>query len=130
MGHTEFDYTAEILLKIPIDYLSALWQEPWAVGAAIAFVSLVANAEFYRRFQASIRSAPRLDPIEDSIAALPTITVVVPAYNEAANITDCLTAILANEWPGSAAMQVMVADDESTDETLSWRRWWLKKTKE
>lgn len=103
---------------MPFDRLSELWHEPWIIGIAIAFVSLVANAEFYRRFQASIRSAPRLDPIEDNVASLPTITVVIPAYNEAANITDCLTAILANEWPNSAAMQVIVADDESTDETL------------
>jgi len=108
-----------MLAKLPIDSLSELWHEPWAMGTAIALVSLVANAEFYRQFQVSTRSAPRLDPIEDDSAALPTITVVVPAYNEAANITDCLTAILENEWPGSAAMQVIVADDESTDETLA-----------
>ena len=112
-----------ILNALPVDSLSSLnWQElsqnPWAIGTVIAFVSLVANAEFYRRFQASIRSAPRLDAIEDSLDALPTITVVIPAYNEAVNITDCLSAILENNLPDDA-MQVIVADDESTDETLA-----------
>ena len=83
----------------------------------IALASLVANAEFYRRFQTSVRSAPRLDPIEAEGDLLPSISVVIPAYNEAANITDCLTAILANE--GVAEMQVIVADDESIDDTAA-----------
>ena len=117
-------------MTIPLPILSALtaidlsvldWRElsedPWFVGLVAAFVSLVANAEFYRRFWVSIRSAPRLDAIEDEVDSFPTISVVIPAYNEAANITDCLIAILENEWAGSAQMQVLVADDESTDET-------------
>ena len=109
-----------------IDGLSGLWHElwndPWFGGSVIAFVSLVANADFYRRFQASIRSAPRMAPVEGTLSPVPTITVIIPAYNEAANITDCLKAILSNDLPEPSNMQVIIADDESTDETVELAR--------
>lgn len=113
-----------ILSALTIDDLTALdWhtigRDPWFIALGAVLVSLMANAEFFRRFQASIRSAPRLDPIEDEVDALPTISVVIPAYNEAANITECLKAVLENDWVGSARMQVIVADDESEDETAT-----------
>ena len=110
-----------LFLTVGIGGLSGLWHElwndPWLGGSVIAFVSLVANTDFYRRFQASIRSAPRMAPIEGTLSSLPTVTVIIPAYNEAANITDCLEAILSNDLPEPSNMQVIVADDESTDET-------------
>ena len=45
-----------------------------------------------------------------------SLTVVVPAYNEAANIADCVASILASEPPCSA-WRVLVVDDGSTDQT-------------
>lgn len=48
--------------------------------------------------------------------ALPTsLTVIVPAHNEAMGIEDCLRAILASTFAGS--MQVIVIDDGSDDDT-------------
>ena len=48
---------------------------------------------------------------------LPTIAVVIPAYNEAENIRDCVLAVLtATE---TTQMQVWVVDDQSIDETLA-----------
>lgn len=84
---------------------------------AVVFASCVANAEFHRRFQSSIRSAPRLDPLAKVPDSLPSISVIIPAYNEAVNITGCLEAVLGNDLPKGARLQVIVADDESTDET-------------
>ena len=108
---------------------SSLWRDPWFIGLVAAFVSLVANAEFYRRFGASIRSAPRLDAEKDDLSegdllkgeasVLPSVSVIVPAYNEAANIEDCLRAILKNRRPAADRLQAIVADDESTDETAA-----------
>lgn len=103
------------------------WSDPWLALFGLLIASAIANADFHRRFQASIRSAPRLDPL-DLLNALdtesfgdtsisPSLSVIVPAYNEAVNITDCLAAVLANDLPGSVQLQVIVADDESTDET-------------
>jgi 4-hydroxybenzoate polyprenyltransferase len=47
-----------------------------------------------------------------------SLTVVVPAYNEAANIGDCVASILASEPPCSAWRRLVV-DDGSTDQTAA-----------
>ena len=77
----------------------------------------IANADFHRRFQSSIRCAPSLDAITQAPEHLPSLSVVVPVYNESANIADCLEAILTSGWPDGSVLQVIVADDESTDNT-------------
>ncbi|WP_010307782.1 glycosyltransferase family 2 protein [Synechococcus sp. CB0101] len=61
--------------------------------------------------------APRLlelpadqQPVEQSL------TVVVPAYNEATNIEACVSHVLASEMPCSS-WQLLVVDDDSSDAT-------------
>lgn len=48
---------------------------------------------------------------------LPEIAVVIPAYNEAENIQDCLLAVLNST--DSTQVQVWVVDDQSIDPTLA-----------
>lgn len=43
--------------------------------------------------------------------------MIVPAYNEAENIKDCLTAILKSTSLPSETLEVWLVDDQSTDET-------------
>lgn len=106
------------------------WSDPWLGLFVLLIASAIANADFHRRFQASIRSAPRLDRFELPTGPsaldpelnrpthpLPSLSVIIPAYNEAVNIADCLEAVLMNDWPDAVRLQVIVADDESTDET-------------
>jgi len=50
-------------------------------------------------------------------SSLPSISVIIPAYNEAVNIVGCLEAVLNNDLPPNAKLQVIVADDESNDDT-------------
>ena len=45
--------------------------------------------------------------------------MIIPAYNEAVNIEGCVKAVLANELPADATLQLIVADDASTDDTLA-----------
>jgi chlorobactene glucosyltransferase len=45
---------------------------------------------------------------------LPSVSVLVPARNEACNIEACLTSLLAQDYP---RFEVIVLDDQSTDET-------------
>ena len=52
------------------------------------------------------------DPLPDDGASL---SVVIPARDEAANIERCVRAVLAVDWPGD--LQVVVLDDRSTDGT-------------
>lgn len=47
---------------------------------------------------------------------LPTVTVIVPAHNEAAVIDRCLTSVKAQDYPHEK-LEVIVIDDGSTDGT-------------
>jgi cellulose synthase/poly-beta-1,6-N-acetylglucosamine synthase-like glycosyltransferase len=72
---------------------------------------------FNQSFQASIASAPRLTAPLTPPTQLPTIAVVIPAYNEEINLRACVEAVLSNKLPDPQQLQVWVADDESTDGT-------------
>ena len=61
---------------------------------------------------------PALGKVPDSLTVPDALTVVVPAYNEAANIADCVASILASEPPCSA-WRLLVVDDGSTDQTAA-----------
>jgi len=68
--------------------------------------------------------APRLAQLQESGldgagALAPTsLTVVVPAFNEAANIAACLTSILGSEDP-CGDWRVLLVDDRSSDATVA-----------
>ena len=49
---------------------------------------------------------------------LPSVTVIVPAHNEAAVIDRCLTSVKAQDYPHDK-LEVIVIDDGSTDETAA-----------
>ncbi len=70
---------------------------------------------FHQSFQASMASAPYLEPLQKIPNRLPTIAVIIPAYNEAINIRDCVEAALRSDLPDPHQLQVWIADDESTD---------------
>jgi glycosyltransferase involved in cell wall biosynthesis len=72
---------------------------------------------FNQSFQASIVSAPRLTLSATPLTQLPTIAVVIPAYNEEINLRACVEAVLSNELPEPEQLQVWIADDESSDGT-------------
>lgn len=48
--------------------------------------------------------------------AVPFVSVLVPARNEAANVEACITALLDNDYPANR-VEVIVVDDFSTDDT-------------
>ncbi|WP_228025257.1 glycosyltransferase family 2 protein [cf. Phormidesmis sp. LEGE 11477] len=93
------------------------WFDPWLGFWGLLFASCIANLDFHRRFQSSIRSAPRLDLLEDLPTKLPSVSVIIPAYNEEENIAGCMESVLANALPDGAQMRLIVADDESNDRT-------------
>ncbi|MEO1396699.1 MAG: glycosyltransferase family 2 protein [Cyanobacteria bacterium J06634_5] len=103
----------QLLLVLGFDTL----YDPWLGMLVLLVVSVIANADFHRRFQSSIRSAPRLDPLTAVPAELPSLSVIIPVYNESVNVTACLQSVLANDVPAQMSLQVIVADDESTDDT-------------
>ncbi|MFO8238261.1 MAG: glycosyltransferase [Prochlorococcaceae cyanobacterium] len=67
--------------------------------------------------------APRLAPLlaapeQGGQPPQGSLTVVVPAYNEAANIGPCLSSLLASEPPCSH-WRVLLVDDDSSDDTVA-----------
>ena len=91
-----------------------VWIGLWSLGLVVAMVAI---AIFHRRLQSSLATAPRLPLLDQAPDTLPSVSLIIPAYNERANITDCLDAALASHLPNLEQLQVIVADDESTDET-------------
>ena len=98
-------------------YGIAGWLDPWLGLWALLFASGVANLDFHRRFQRSIQGAPRLNPQKSIPDDLPSVSVIIPAYNEAVNIAGCMESVLSNKIPDGSQMTLIVADDESTDDT-------------
>jgi GT2 family glycosyltransferase len=94
-----------------------------AAAAALGLVILIAGLALV------FARAPRLAqlPAPDAVASLAqalastSLTVVVPAYNEAANIAACLTSILGSEDP-CGDWRVLLVDDCSTDATVAIAR--------
>ncbi len=90
---------------------------PTLLEMGVLFLSGYVIARFNQSFQSSISSATGLASVATPPAFLPTIAVVIPAYNEAINLRDCTEAVLKSELPDPAKLQIWIADDESTDET-------------
>ena len=91
-----------------------------AAAADLGLVILIAGlARVFAR-------APRLAELQESgsdasaavALANTSLTVVVPAYNEAANISACLTSLLGSEDP-CGDWRVLLVDDRSTDATVA-----------
>ena len=61
--------------------------------------------------------APRLKPAQSDAAPDTSLTVVIPAFNEAQNIEACVASVLANQ-PPCQDWSVVVVDDESSDATV------------
>jgi hyaluronan synthase len=56
-------------------------------------------------------------PLADN--ALPTITVVIPAYNEGRQVLDTVRSVMDSRYPAEK-MQVICVDDGSKDDTWQW----------
>jgi chlorobactene glucosyltransferase len=94
------------------DVISGLLRELWllphltAIGAlALLSVRLASNLWFLR--WAGSRAHTPGDQ-------LPRVSVLVPARNEVATISDCVTSLLGQHYPN---LEILVLDDASTDGT-------------
>jgi len=97
------------------------------MAAGLGVISCLGLAVMLVQLHLNFRSAPELKPPPPADAELEEaltvsrLLVVVPAYNEADNIGECLQALLASE-PACASWSVLVVDDDSTDATVALAR--------
>ena len=83
-------------------------------------LSLIGAASYTFRLWNSVRQTPFLlpSPLPTPDSRLPT-SVIIPAYNEAENIEECIRSVLDSTPLPADAFNVWVVDDQSTDETVA-----------
>jgi hyaluronan synthase len=91
--------------------LSNFQQSPiWAIYSLLVLVFIFGRFGLAWRYRPGVSAVPETE--------LPSVAIVVPAYNEENGITATLDACLAVNYP-SDRLRVVVVDDCSTDNTLS-----------
>ena len=92
--------------------LSAIVSRPVAL-TIIAFIAYVPG--FMNAFMAATILLDRRPP-HTPPAFYPAVSVLVACYNEARNISDTLTSLAAQDYPG--LLEVIVLNDGSTDDSM------------
>ena len=94
--------------------------DPYLISALILLSAAVSSVIGLLILQLGLKrvfaAAPYLNPSPEGPLPQTSLTVVIPAYNEAANIEPCLRAVLGSEPPCSS-WEVLVVDDDSSDGT-------------
>src|SRR5579875_1371743 len=88
-----------------------------AVALVVASVLLVLRLLALVCFAAAHRRRVRRLPVPRRPRAAPGISVIAPAYNEAAGIAATVRSMVASRYPGE--LEVIVVDDGSTDDTAA-----------
>src|SRR5258708_8416898 len=85
----------------------------WISGLLLALIWLVPTLQLALHFsEVADLTRPEWEPSKD--ANLPSLTVVVPARNEAAEIEPALRSLLQLDYP---QYEVVAVNDRSTDQT-------------
>lgn len=79
----------------------------WAVAASVILLWKLALV-------ASYRPCPSVDD-----EALPSITVVVPAYNESRQVFETIESLVRSDYPAEK-LRIVAVNDGSRDDTWSW----------
>ena len=96
--------------------LGRLLTGAWAPAAGVTLAGIFALA-WTTRLALWWRYRP-VEPSLEERAALPSLTVVVPAFNEGPTVRDAIDSVLASNYPAEL-LRVVVVDDGSEDDT--WR---------
>ncbi|MEW5912275.1 MAG: glycosyltransferase [Thermodesulfobacteriota bacterium] len=107
-------YLGDEFLDALEETMIMLEDSPWLDLARVSLVLAVFALAWRVYLAATYRP---LEPCAD--AELPNITVVVPAYNEGAQVQKTLRSIAASNYP-AGRMQIVAVDDGSRDDTWVW----------
>src|SRR3989339_1287218 len=81
---------------------------------SIAFISLFSVVFFLLLF---LKYRKEMHTIPKSNGWEPTVSIIIPAYNESEYISDSLRSVLSLNYPKNK-LEIIVVDDASTDNTL------------
>jgi cellulose synthase/poly-beta-1,6-N-acetylglucosamine synthase-like glycosyltransferase len=70
----------------------------------------------YVAYPAVLWILPRSRALDAVIPTLPTVSIVIPAYNEEAQIRGTIEALVAQDYPANL-LQILILSDASTDRT-------------
>ena len=82
----------------------------------LLLLSLLASVLYALKLREAAQETPGL-PLHPQEGELPPLTVIIPAYNEAENIEDCVCSVLSSTNLPPERLEVWVVDDQSVDET-------------
>jgi cellulose synthase/poly-beta-1,6-N-acetylglucosamine synthase-like glycosyltransferase len=82
----------------------------------LSLLSLIASIAYALKLREAVQQAPRLS-IQPPVGELPRLSIIIPAYNEAENIVNCVCSALSSSDLPPEKLEVWVVDDQSTDET-------------
>jgi len=110
---------AGITTTLGVVYCYTAARYPWALlSGRVGHATLLIEAVFLIQYVWSIVrwvTYRPVEPVEDD-NVLPSITILIPAYNESHFVRHALQAILSSDYPKDK-MSVTVVDDGSTDDT-------------
>jgi biofilm PGA synthesis N-glycosyltransferase PgaC len=107
---------AALSVKLSQPWLSEL-SKPLGYGLALFIIAFIAYVPgFMNAFLIGSILADRRPQLR-KYSELPEVCVLVACYNESGNITDTLTSLARQDYPGS--IEVLVIDDGSTDDSLA-----------
>jgi len=81
-------------------------------SAAMTFLALPLGLRAERLYQ----NLPRISSI-DILQRLPSLSIIIPARNEEANLSVLLPSLCSLRYPGP--LEILVVDDQSTDQTAA-----------
>lgn len=82
----------------------------------LLLLSLLASVLYALKLREAAQETPGL-LLHPQEGELPPLTVIIPAYNEAENIEDCVCSVLSRTNLPPEKLEVWVVDDQSVDET-------------
>ena len=94
------------------------------ISLLILLISLMTLLGYLKALSQAVVQLPRINSSEmpDQLVLpklkTPTVSVIIPAFNEAENIEACVRSVLNSSQLSVEFLEVWVVDDQSTDDTL------------
>ncbi len=101
-------------LQFNLERMNSTWGYAFMIAAGLVLVFKLLFFGYQLFLYLKYRSIPSVTDEE-----LPTVTVIVPAFNEGKLVYDTLMSIAASDFPAEK-MQLLAIDDGSKDETWYW----------